>query len=143
MHQGAARRLVHRLKYDAMPAAAAVLALEMIRLLPEGTAALVPVPRTRWRAIRFGIDPGREIARQLSIVTSIPMSEALAPPILSAHNAGRRRLDRHAPGLRRVSPVPAGSVLVDDVVTTGTTLSAAFAVLDAPVLAAITATARP
>ena len=140
MHQGAARRLVHRLKYDGMPAAAVVLAREMIGLLPDGAAVLVPVPRSRWRAIRYGIDPGREIARQLSAMTSLPMVEALAPPILSAHNAGRRRPDRHAPGLRRASEVPAGAVLVDDVVTTGTTLAAAFEVVEAPMLGAITAT---
>lgn len=140
MHTGAARTLVHRLKYEGIVAAAAVLAARMVVALPADAASLVPIPRSRWRAIRFGVDPGLELAMQLSKATGLPVTLALAPPLVARHNAGRSRPERHAPGLRATGEVGVGAVLVDDVVTTGVTLATAITLLGEGVRGAVTAT---
>lgn len=140
MHTGAARALVHRLKYEGIAAAAGVLAARMVMKLPGDAAVLVPIPRSRWRAIRFGVDPGLELAMQLSRATGLPVTSALAPPLVARHNAGRSLPDRHAPGLRASGLVDAGAVLVDDVVTTGVTLTTAISLLGDTVRGAVTAT---
>lgn len=140
MHSGAARALVHRLKYEGIVAAAGVLAGRMVAALPSDAAVLVPIPRSRWRAIRFGVDPGLELAIQLSRATGLPVTSALIPPLVARHNAGRSRPERHAPGLRVAREVDVGAVLVDDVVTTGVTLSTAISLLGDGVRGAVTAT---
>ncbi len=140
VHGGAARVLVHRLKYEAISSAASVLALRMIAALPPGAERLVPVPRTRWRAIRYGVDPAVELAVELSRTTGLPVTRALAAPMIAPHNAGRRRLDRHAPRFRLVRAAGSGAVLIDDVVTTGLTLAAAVSTIDADVAGLVTAT---
>jgi len=140
VHSGAARALVHRLKYEGIVAAAAVLAGRMVAALPSDATVLVPIPRSRWRAIRFGVDPGLELAIQLSKATGLGVTSALAPPVVARHNAGRSRPERQAPGLRAVREVGFGAVLVDDVVTTGVTLSTAIALLGEGVRGAVTAT---
>ncbi|MGB5188022.1 MAG: hypothetical protein WBO84_12955, partial [Acidimicrobiia bacterium] len=56
-HEGTARRLVHALKYRAVVAAAGPLADAMAERLPSAATALVPIPRARLRAFRYGVDP--------------------------------------------------------------------------------------
>ena len=53
-HEGAARSLVHRLKYEAVLMAADVMVeFGLMDLLPKGAIGLVPVPRTRWRVCQI------------------------------------------------------------------------------------------
>lgn len=127
LHQGVARHLVHVLKYRGVVAAAQVLAVAMSPLL-DGDAVLVPVPRVTWRRLRYGVDPALELAVALATVTGRPLARMLAPPPWGRRRAGREH--RSAPTFRlRASSAGRGaggrSILVDDVITTGSTLRSA------------------
>lgn len=138
VHDKAARRLVHLLKYQGITAAGVILATVMAGRLPSGTTALVPVPRAALRRIRYGIDPASELAHRVGAETGIEVIPALAAPFWWPSHAGGDRAARNRPRFRRISPVPAGSVMVDDVCTTGSTLASAGEVLG--IWKAITAT---
>lgn len=141
VHEGPARVLVHRLKYEAMPAAGRVLACEgMAHLVPHDAAALIPIPRTRWRAIRHGVEPALLLAGHLSALTGVPLAMPLRPVFYSRRQAGRVAGQRDRPVFGVSGAAPAGAVLVDDVLTTGMTLETASAALHGVVVAAITAT---
>ncbi len=82
-HEGPARVLVRRLKYEGVEAVARLVASEMTDAIPDGVQCLVPVVRTPVRRLRYGIDPAMSIARALSVRTGIPQSRgssAVAPP---------------------------------------------------------------
>lgn len=138
LHEGAARVLVRRLKYQAVPAIARLIALELAEAVPADAGCLVPVTRTFARRIRYGIDPARELAHALSRRIGVPVVNALSPPLWSPANAGAGRSRRHAPRFR-TRLRPASPVLVDDVATTGLTLDAAGNALGG-IVAALTAT---
>jgi predicted amidophosphoribosyltransferase len=121
LHEGPARHLVHRLKYDGVEAAAHVLAVAAAPLV-TGASVLVPVPRTVVRRHRFGIDPGAELAAALAALTGIPVVAALRPDVVARARAGRALDDRSEPGFRVRASIPSDAVLVDDVITTGGTL---------------------
>jgi predicted amidophosphoribosyltransferase len=126
-HEGAARALVHRLKYEAVSGVALRLATVMAPLLPTRATAVVPVPRARVRHLLYGIDPAGALARALGRVADLPVEDRLVPPAWARRRAGGADRDRGARSFRLVGTVPRGAVLVDDVVTTGTTLLAAAA----------------
>lgn len=125
VHDGAARTLVHRLKYEASPRAAAVLATMVVSRIPPDATSLVPVPRVVARRWRYGVDPGRELARALARRTGLPLAERLRPALWTARRAGPQGRRRGFPRFVSTGPVSPGAVLVDDVVTTGATLLAA------------------
>lgn len=127
---GAARELVHALKFGRRLSVARVAARAMARAarefvcdLPE--AAIVPVPadpvRWRWR----GFDPAEELAIALSAELDLPVARCLR------RRPGPRQVGRSRAARLRTPPVveprgdaPRHAVLVDDVWTTGATLSA-------------------
>ena len=125
LHDGAAATMVRRLKYGGVAAVAAAFAPALARRLPPDVRAIVPVPRTAWRAVRYGVDPSLELARRLAAATGLPVVRALVAPIVAERHAGRGRRHRGPVRFRALGPVPDGSVLVDDVVTTGVTLLSA------------------
>jgi len=131
---------VHRLKYEGLVEAALLLAGPMAARLPSGTALLVPVPRVRWRRLRYGIDPAVVLAAALGRHTGLPVGDVLVPSWFGPVHAGRRRERRRPPRFGRRGSVGPGAVLVDDVVTTGVTLTEAANVLSGRVLGAVTAT---
>ncbi|MDH3539563.1 MAG: hypothetical protein OEP52_06185 [Acidimicrobiia bacterium] len=140
VHDGLARRLVHDLKYRALARPAQALAPAMAARLPTGTTALVPVPRSMVRRLRLGVDPGLELALAVGGRTGLRVDRALAPPLWQARHAGKGR-DRRSPvcfAARR--PARPGTVIVDDVLTTGATLVAAHRALGPGVIGAVTAT---
>lgn len=139
LHEGAARALVHRLKYEGVTAAARLLSTWMAPMT-DGASALVPVPRVRWRRVQLGVDPALELARAVSALTGCPVVEAMSPAWFGRARAGVGRSSRAPVRLRLRHPVPARAMLVDDVVTTGTTL--AFAAGVTGVHRAVTATTR-
>lgn len=140
VHEGPARLVVHRLKYEGILEAAAVLADAMVPLLPAGGSALVPVPRVVLRAVMLGVDPAGALAEALGRRCGLPVVPALAPALAGRRHAGHRREDRRPPSFRLVAPFPPRAVLVDDVVTTGMSLSAAASAVGTTALA-VTATA--
>ncbi len=125
IHSGPARRLVHLLKYGAIDAAALLLARVMAGAVPADAAALVPIPRALLRRVRYGVDPARKLAGLVAAETGIPVVNALiASPWWPSH-AGSDRESRNPPRFRTTCGVPDGSVLVDDVLTTGATAATA------------------
>lgn len=140
-HRGAARRLVHRLKYQGVTEVADLLAGFMARHLPSDAGAVVPVPRARLRLMRYGVDPALELARALAGRTGLRVERPLAATLWWPRHALRSRDGRGPPPFQVAdSPTP-GSVLVDDVATSGATLQAASAALGSDFRHGIVATA--
>ena len=137
-HTGAARVLVHRLKYAGIAAAGEVFSSALADRLPIATRALVPVPRSAFRRIRYGTDPAVTLARQIASRTGLAVVPALRPALWWPAHAGSGRSGRRSPSFALIRPVPEGSVLVDDVLTTGATLSGAALV--SGIRTAVTAT---
>lgn len=119
--------------------AAVPLAEAMVPLFPAETACLVPVPRVTARRWRHGVDPAVELAGALSAATGIPVVHGLRPVVWVARRAGPANRRRGVPRFAAIGRPFVGGVLIDDVVTTGTTLGIAGQV--AGVLHAVTATA--
>lgn len=140
LHAGAARRLVHRLKYGGLPGAAHVLGRALAALVPSDATALVPVPRAWARRAVHGIDPAVVLAREISSRCGIPVVAALRAGAWWPRHAGSDRSRRTAPHYRMIRRADFGLVLVDDVLTTGATLEAAAAALGGIVSRGLTAT---
>lgn len=138
-HSGAARKLVHRMKYEGSKDAVRLLAAFMSTRVPGGTSLLVPVPRAIARRLRYGNDPATDLARELSRRTGIPMVRALGPALWWPRHTNADR--RAAPRFRGRITTPAGAVLIDDVITTGATMLAAADVLGVTFAHGLTATA--
>jgi predicted amidophosphoribosyltransferase len=143
VHDGAARVLVHRLKYAASPRVASVLAALLATRLPTDATALVPVPRVIARRWRYGVDQGRELTRALARRTGLPTADPLRPALWTARRAGPAGRRRGIPRFDASGDAPAGAVLVDDVVTTGATLLAAANACGASRAVTVTSAVRP
>ena len=141
VHEGPIRSAVHALKYRGVDRVAEVLAPRMAGLLPGDASALVPVPRALARTIRYGIDPGRVLAREMARAAGLPVVDILRAPV---HRRSQLR-ERRAEGLgfRSIGGAPERAVLVDDVLTTGATMTAAALACEGSVLRAVTLTRSP
>ena len=129
-HEGTARRLVHALKYRAVVAAVEPLAEAMAARLPSTATALVPIPRARFRAFRYGVDPAALLAAAIARRTGLAIVDAVQPRWWWRRHAGRARGQRSTISFAATGePVPRGSALVDDVLTTGATARAAAVAL--------------
>ena len=133
-YEGALRAIVHALKYDARPTLARHLAVRMRdagRDVLTGADVVVPVPLHRSRERTRGFNQARELARHLGM----PVAGALARTRKTAPQAdlpaARRTANvRGAFTWRPEVPVDGAIVVVvDDVMTTGATLSACAAPL--------------
>lgn len=135
-HVGPARALVHNLKYRGLTDYAALIAGLLAPRLPR--LAVVPVPRALSRRLRYGIDPARVLATALARALATRVIPALAPPV----HARRRAGGDHAasvPVFRSVKQLREPVFVVDDVVTTGSTLRSACAAIGPQLVAAAVA----
>ena len=138
-HTGPARTLVHHLKYRGVLDFASLVAEDLVERIPR--VPLVPVPRAWSRRLRYGVDPAQVLARRLSVLSGLPVIDALWPPVHSVRRAGG---DHSRPAGRfTIRRLPDGPVqIVDDVVTTGRTVASAVDVLgEIRVIAAVAANA--
>jgi predicted amidophosphoribosyltransferase len=124
-HRGTAVRLVHNLKYRRSLAAGQLLAQAMAPRVPAGATVLVPVRRSLVRRVVFGIDQASVLARQISAIVELPVADVLRPPMWWSQRAGAPRSERRPIGFVAASSLPDGAVLIDDVLTTGSTIVSA------------------
>jgi predicted amidophosphoribosyltransferase len=148
-HEGVARDLVTALKFRRLLPVAAVMAERIEWLAPASllSGAVVPVPSSRLRSLGRGFDPAAEIAAALALRTGLALRPVLSRTDLG-RQLGRRRAQRigQPPHVRLRGEAPRSVLLVDDVFTTGATLSACARALrggGAIRVAAFTFTRRP
>jgi competence protein ComFC len=136
--EGVLRLAVHQLKYQHLrglaPLLAASLHAEVETRLPEADL-IVPIPLHPARLRERGFNQSALLARQLSKLTAIPLSETALrrtrqhPSQARAANLMERQVNVR--GAFRADDIPPGCrlILVDDVATSGATLNAAAAAL--------------
>ncbi|MXY45538.1 MAG: ComF family protein [Chloroflexi bacterium] len=136
--RGPARRIVHDLKFGGVGIAAPYVARLLagyLRSNPYPADAYCPVPLHSRRERNRGFNQSSLIARELSALTGVPVEEdALrrsrhTPPQVSMDTAGARH--RNIAGAFESAASANGKryILIDDVVTTGSTMSACAAAL--------------
>jgi len=136
-HDAAARKLVHRLKYQADPSAARFLADGMVcALLNEKTVLeraewIVPVPLHPARERERGYNQAALLARHISRQTGVAMSEEVLFRTRSTGNLAKMGREERFEALKDGFAVGNAALLVgkrillvDDVFTTGATAQA-------------------
>ncbi|MFZ4380630.1 MAG: double zinc ribbon domain-containing protein [Sandarakinorhabdus sp.] len=130
---GPARQVVLALKHGRRLVLARLMARAMLRVagaLPDD-AVIVPVPSHRWRLWQRGFNQAAEIARHLARQSGRPLAvDALirVKPTVTTKGLTRKQRASNVTGAFKVARKAAvqgrAVVLVDDVMTTGATVSA-------------------
>ncbi|MCX2727712.1 phosphoribosyltransferase family protein [Thermomicrobium sp. 4228-Ro] len=135
------RSALHRVKYRGERRRGEVLAADVAAVAPELLAhwqgafsCVVPVPLHRTRLQERGFNQSALIARAIARTLALPMREELVRVKSTLSQVGLTQADR----IRNVSnafrwigsPLQGTVLLVDDVVTTGATISAAAEALE-------------
>ncbi|MCY3543027.1 MAG: ComF family protein [Chloroflexi bacterium] len=136
--RGPARQIVHDLKYRGVRIAApyvARLLADYLRRNPYPADAYCPVPLHPRRERNRGFNQSALIARELSALTGVAVdADALrrsrhTPPQVSMDTAGARQRNIADAFECAISANGKRYILIDDVVTTGSTMSACAAAL--------------
>lgn len=126
-HEGVARDLVAALKFRRLLPVADLMADRIQWLAPAHmlSGTIVPVPPAPSRLRRRGFDPAGELAGALAERLAIQPEPCLVRSG-GSRQVGRRRAERigHPPRIRAIAAAPRSVILVDDVLTTGATLTA-------------------
>jgi ComF family protein len=136
-YAGPARDLVAGLKFRGGRAVAAEMAAQIAAASPQGLlagSALVPVPLHPARARVRGFNQACEIAARLSSLTGLAVSDCLVREGPPTRQVGRDRAGRARSIAGRIVAAPRqvpprSALLVDDVITTGSTVAACAAAL--------------
>jgi ComF family protein len=128
---GTLRELIHLLKYSKMRPLAAPLGGLLLRSLPRDEAfdCIVPVPLHWRRQWERGFNQSEALAREVARATGLPVSTSLRRVRATAaqaglSNSGRRRNVAQAFVCHRGNAKGRRILLVDDVMTTGSTATA-------------------
>jgi predicted amidophosphoribosyltransferase len=126
-HDGVARDLVAALKFRRLLPVAELIADRIEWRGPASllSGAVVPVPTARLRTLARGFDPAAEIAAALARRTGLALRPCLARSG-GARQVGKSRAQRigQPPHVHLRDEAPRSVLLVDDVLTTGATISA-------------------
>jgi predicted amidophosphoribosyltransferase len=125
-HEDVARDLVTALKFRRLLRVADLMADRIHWLAPGAllSGTIVPVPTARLRSLARGFDPAAEVAQALARRTELPLAACLARRG-GGRQVGKRRAARigHPPVIQLKGQAPRSVLLIDDVLTTGATLS--------------------
>jgi len=126
-HDGVARELVVALKFRRLLPVAEAMAARIHDLAPPHllSGTVVPVPPAPARQRRRGFDPAGELAVALAARAELPLAPCLSRAS-GRRQVGRGRAGRlgSPPRVGATEPAPRSVLLVDDVLTTGATVSA-------------------
>jgi len=126
-YEDVARNLVAALKFRHLLPVAELMAERIEWLAPAHmlSGTVVPVPPAPPRLRRRGFDPAGELAAALAERIDAPL-ECCLERRGGGRQVGRRRAERvgHPPRVRAAGAAPRSALLVDDVLTTGATLTA-------------------
>ena len=126
-YEGVARDLVAALKFRRLLPVADLMAERIEWLAPAHmlSGTVVPVPPAPPRLRRRGFDPAGELAAALAERLEAPLEPCLERRG-GGRQVGRRRAERvgHPPRIHAAGAAPRSVLLVDDVLTTGATLTA-------------------
>ncbi|MDX6636366.1 MAG: hypothetical protein QOF06_2569 [Solirubrobacterales bacterium] len=133
-YEGVARDLVGALKFRRLLSVADLMAERIEWLAPAHmlSGTIVPVPAAPPRLRRRGFDPAGELAAALAARLEAPLSSCLERRG-GGRQVGKRRAERvgHPPRIEARAAAPRSVLLVDDVLTTGATLTACAGALRA------------
>jgi predicted amidophosphoribosyltransferase len=126
-HEDVARQLVAALKFRRLLPVVELMAERIQWLAPAHmlSGTIVPVPSTPARLRGRGFEPAGELAVALAERLEAPIERCLLRRG-TGRQVGRRRVERlaHPPDIRARGRAPRSALLVDDVLTTGATLTA-------------------
>lgn len=134
LYDGVARGFLLGAKLGGRPELLPLLGAQLAALLRAGSfahgcGAVVPVPSHPLVRLRRGFDPAREIARPVAADLGLPLVPGLrrvrgGAPAKRLSAADRERALARAFALSARRPLPPAVLLVDDVLTTGATVTA-------------------
>ena len=137
-YAGWVRSSIHRFKYEGEFARAESLAdeLDCLRLELGAMDLVIPVPVHRRRLRERGFNQSALMGARLATLWGIPCVEALSRPVDNGRQVGRARMERWQ-SVADVFSCPRPSVVrgkrvavLDDVITTGATVSACAVALE-------------